>query len=188
MSTVSERALRGIDTMMLRALRAGLAGAQDVVDDVAVVTDVDGIPESRAVMLSIAAIACRIVAIVYFEPDEYTQAHFARLHRVDADAMSESALLDALAESGNVICGALNRDLGPVLTHVGMSTPRFVDRDSARHLGLLPHAHVRHYTALLNQQSRFHASLCVCPYEPLDFEPPVVAEVVEETAGELELF
>jgi hypothetical protein len=100
--------------------------------------------------------------------------------------LDDGAFLDALSESGNLACGTFNRDLGQVFTHLGMSTPAIVDSQCARHLGLLRHAHQRHYVIELNAQLQFHATLCVCPYTPLDFDLNPLVDLAE--AGELEMF
>jgi hypothetical protein len=126
------------------------------------------------------------MVLIYFSPDEATRAHFARARRVSPAELGEQAFIDAISECANLCCGTFNRELGRVYPHIGMSTPNIMDRRCAQHLSLMEYGHLQHFVVRLNQRHDFHASLCVCEYEDLDFEVPPSAE--PESTGELEFF
>ena len=184
--TLSARAIASLDGMAMNGLRVALAGRADEVTRLAAVPDLADVADTRAVMLSVALVECRMVLFIYFSPNDATRAHFAALHGKNLSELDEQAFLDALSECGNIACGTMNRDLGQVFTHLGMSTPALVDSQCARHLGLLRHAYPRHYALELNAHTVFHATLCICPYAPLDFS--FESQVETASSGELEMF
>jgi len=184
--TLTPRTLASLDKLAMNGLKTGLAGSSDEVTKLEVRPDMQAMPHSRAVMLSVALVECRMVLFIHYGQDDTCRAHFARMQGRQLSELGDGAFLDALSESGNLACGTFNRDLGQVFTHLGMSTPAIVDSQCARHLGLLRHAHQRHYVIELNAQLQFHATLCVCPYTPLDFDLNPLVDLAE--AGELEMF
>lgn len=184
--TLSPRTVASLDKLAMHGLKAGFAGRTAEVTQLTVMPDMNGMPHTRSVMLSVALIECRMVMFIHYGQDATYRAHFATMLDKDLSELDDRAFLDALSEAGNVACGTFNRDLGRVFTHLGMSTPAMVDSQCARHLGLLRHAHQRHYVIELNAQLRFHATLCVCPYTALDFELDPSEDLAD--AGELEMF
>jgi hypothetical protein len=63
-----------------------------------------------------------------------------------------------------------------------------LERNCADHLTILNAGLVKHFKVTINNANLFHASMCVCDYDTLDFaySPPAAEEVVAE--GELEFF
>jgi len=183
---ISASARQGFDQMLRHGLRSALAGPQDSVTDIAPVAGLDDIAESRSVMLSVSSYRFRLMLFVHFEPDAATREHFARMHGVTPEQMAGQAFNDAIGECGNMACGTVNRELGRLFAHVGMSTPHVIDRHSLRHLHLLRHGHLSHARMTLNGHQPFHGTLAVCAYGDLDFQPPADEQV--EVAGELEMF
>ncbi len=185
---VSAAARDGLDVLLQQALRSSLipSGCQAAFE---VLHDIGHVQEKKMVVLTISSYLFRLVVMFHFTADAATRAHFARLHGVSASEMSEQALLDAIAECGNLCCGIFNRELGRYFPHLGMSTPNVIDRQCAAYLQKLNCAHIRHFAIELvdlPESPRFHVSLCVSAYAPLDFA--VAAEEQVDTTGELELF
>ncbi len=183
---ISNSARHAFDQLLRQGLRSALAGPQDSVTDIAAVAGLDDIAESRAVILSLSSYSFRLMMFVHFDPDDATREHFARLHGVTPEEMAGQAFNDVIGECGNMACGALNRELGRVYPHLGMSTPHVLDRHSLTHLHLLQYDHLSHARLTLNGSTRFHGSLAVCAHDTLDFEAP--AEEQAEVCGELEMF
>jgi len=183
---ISNSARQGFDQLLRQGLRSAFTGPQDSVTDIAPVAGLGDIAETRAVILSVSSYRFRLMMFVHFEPDDATREHFARLHGVTPEQMTGQAFNDAIGECGNMACGALNRELGRVFPHVGMSTPNVLDRHSLSHLHLLRHNHLSHARLTLNGSTHFHASLAVCAFDKIDFE--AAAEEQAEVCGELEMF
>ena len=183
---LSSRTVASLDKLAMHGLKTCFAGRTAEVTKLTVLPDMKGMPHTRSVMLSVALVECRMVMFIHYGQDAACRAHFATMLDKDLSQLDDRAFLDAVSEAGNVACGTFNRDLGRVFTHLGMSTPAMVDSQCARHLGLLRHAHQRHYVIELNARVQFHATLCVCPYTPLDFELDPLDDLAD--AGELEMF
>jgi hypothetical protein len=183
---ISARTTAGLDRVMLDGLRSSLVVGQDEVSELAAVGDSAVFKETDLVILSVSLMRTRMLFVLYFTPDRTTREHVATRARRAVDELSEQDLLDAVAESANLICGALSRELGCVFPQIGMSTPNFLKRGSADHLGLLKPGYLQHYRLVLNGWLSFHASLCVIEREDLDFE--LVATEQAADSGELEMF
>lgn len=184
--TLSPRAVASLDKMALQALKVAFAGRTAELSKLMVLPDINGMPHMRSVMLTVALVECRMVMFIHYGQDAAYRAHFATMLDMELPQLDDRTFLDAMSEAGNVACGTFNRDLGRVFTHLGMSTPAMVDSQCARHLGLLRHAHPRHYVIELDARVHFYATLCVCPYTPLDFDLEPLVDLAE--AGELEMF
>lgn len=183
---ISARAREGFDSIVERSLRDGLAAGDDASAQSVRLESIDEIPESRAVMLSVASYTFRLMLFLHFEPDDRTRAHFARRLSVDAAELTDQAFLDAVSEAGNMVCGTLNRELGRVFPHIGMSTPHMLDRECLLHIGRLRVGHQRHVRLTLAGETSFHATLYVSDYAAIDFDAP--AEEHTAASGELEMF
>lgn len=197
---ITDRAKTSLDLLMQQALRGGLAGPAGPCR-VEPVATLEKIRQKRMVVLTVSSYQFRLLAILHFRDDAATRAFFAGGASAGdgagesgepARAMDERTFLDLVGERGNMICGALNRELGRHFLHVGMSTPNVIDRESMRYVSLLGCGLERHYRLALPDGLEMHASLCVTAYGQVDFHvdpPPADAEAAEEAgAGELELF
>ena len=182
---LTQSAKDGFDTLLTQSLKSGMApsGAQV---EVSVLADDAVIPEKKMVVLTVSSYLFRLMAMFYFTPDAATRAHFARLNNIDEAEMSEQTFMDAIAESGNLCCGILNRDLGNFFPHIGMSTPNVIDSNCAAYLQTLNCQHVRHFAVDMDGAPRFHVTLSVSAYADIDFA--VSAEELGSDTGELELF
>lgn len=183
---ISNSARQGFDQLLHQGLLSALSSPDDGVTNLAPVASMDDITESLAVMLSVSSYRFRLIVWVHFEPDTSTREHFARLHGVTLEQMSGQAFTDVVVEYGNMVCGAVNRQLGQIFPGVAMSTPHVLDRNSLAHLQSLQHSHLSHARLTLNGNARFHGSLSVLAYDTLDFEAPVVEQT--EVSGEIEFF
>ncbi|WP_034292890.1 hypothetical protein [Herbaspirillum sp. RV1423] len=182
---LTQSAKDGFDTLLTQSLKSSLApsGTQACVS---VVPDRADIPEKKMVVLTVSSYLFRLMVMFYFTPDAVTRAHFARLNNIDEAEMSEQSFMDAIAESGNLCCGILNRDLGNFFPHIGMSTPNVIDSNCAAYLQTLNCQHIRHFAVDIEQSPRFHVTLCVSAYADIDFT--VSADELGSDTGELELF
>jgi len=183
---ITERAKASFDRLLLSSLRSGMpvGGASVSVEPVATL---DKIKDKKIVILTVSTYLFRAMAILYFKPDAATRAYFNRNAQEGAPALGDEEFYDRVSECGNVVCGALNRDLGPFFPHVGMSTPNIIDKDCMQYVDLLGCSFVKHYRVVLAGELALHASLCVTDYGLVDFHVDPAAEVEVDT-GELEMF
>lgn len=183
---ISHSARQAFDQLLHQGLLSALTHPGDGFTDIVPVPSMDDITESLAVMLLVSSYHFRLIVWVHFEPDTATHEHFARLHGVTLEHMSGQAFTDVVNECGNMVCGAINRQLGQIFPGVAMSTPHVLDRNSLAHLQSLQHSHLSHARLTLNGSARFHGSLSVLAYDSLDFKAPAIEET--EVSGELEMF
>src|SRR5450830_657264 len=184
---LSQSAKDGFDILLMQSLKSGLAPS-DSSAEVALLPpeQVGVIEDSQIVVLTVSSYLFRLMVMFYFTPNTATRAHFARINNVDEAEMSEQTFMDAIAESGNLCCGILNRDLGNFFPHIGMSTPNVIDKNCAAYLQKLNSQHIQHFAIDMDGSPRFHVSLCVSAYADIDFS--VSAEELGSDTGELELF
>ena len=141
--TLSAQAKTSFESIASAALARSLAPEGES----AQVEFVDELPrrmkEKKAVVLSIASDRFRLVLALLCRLDAEGKAHFARLNRVDPDDWTDQAFQDAVSECGNIIVGAMNRDVGRYFPNVGMSTPNLLDREALGYLDALGPGHRR---------------------------------------------
>jgi hypothetical protein len=183
---ITERAKASFDRLLVSSLKSGMpvGGASVYVESV---KELDGIKEKKIVILTVSSYLFRAMAILYFKPDAATRAYFNRNAEEGAPALSDEEFYDRVSECGNVVVGALNRDLGASFPHVGMSTPNIIDRDCMRYVDLLGCNLTKHYKIVLAGELTLYASLCVADYGLVDFHVDPAVEVEVDT-GELEMF
>jgi hypothetical protein len=184
-ASLTPRARASLDRMMMLGLRQSLAA--DRPD-----ADIRLSPEStrqgctQMVMLSIASYGFRIVTALQFDESPATRAHMAGLRRQTGQDMGHQEFIDALCESGNMCCGAINRELGAFYDHLGLSTPQILDVRSLPHLEELGAQHLSHFRIDLGDGLQLHANLCAQAYEPMDFDWQMPEQ--PEATGLLEMF
>jgi hypothetical protein len=183
---ISQPAREGFDHLLTRALRASLTSSDEQPCDINVIANLDDIAPTTMVVLTVSSYLFRLIVMLHFSPDQATREHVGRVNKIASEAMNDQSFHDAIAECGNICCGILNRDLGPIFPHIGMSTPNIIDTRCAAYLDMLNCGHIQHFEVNIEQTPMFHVSLCVCDYADLDF----VIDVNEAGAdtGELELF
>ena len=189
---ISDNAKAALNQWFIRALESSFGPQYDgscVVELVPADAPTHG---TRAVMLTMSSYTFRVFTVIYFTPDPTTLAYFSSRVGADAEGMTEQLFDDAICESANMCCGALNRELGQVYDHIGLSTPNILDARSADHLAQLRSGHLQKFRLLHNGVALFHAGICVCDFVDMDFSAAAVAaqssaaDSVE--SGELELF
>ena len=186
---ISNSAKAGFDQLFMVALKGALVAADGDRCDVAQIESQAGIKETQLVMLTSSSYVFRVFMLIYFQPNAQTREHFARRNRTTAADMSDAVFMDAICETGNMCCGAFNRDLSRVYPHVGLSTPNVLDARCAENLASLKAGHVRHFQVDINHNTLFHASLCVSEYADLDFSVDWLHTSDDSVgSGELELF
>jgi hypothetical protein len=183
---ISQPAREGFDHFLTRALQASLVASDDQPCEIRVISDLDAIEASTTVVLTISSYLFRLIVMIHFSADQSTREHVARINKIAPEEMSEQSFHDAIAECGNICCGILNRDLGAIFPHIGMSTPNIIDTRCTAYLDMLDSGHIQHFEVSIEQAPMFHVSMCVCDYADLDF----AVDVNEASAdtGELELF
>lgn len=185
---LSERAKSSLDALLRRAWAASMRAEGDSASAEIVGSLPPKLKEKHAVVLTIASYSARIVVAMYFKLDAQTRSHFERLNRAEPGSFDEQRLIDALNECGNICAGALNRSLGEVFPHIGMSTPNLLSREAMAYVEALGPCHSRHFE-LQGLGQPYFASLFVRSYAPLDFhvELPDADEAAADT-GEMEMF
>lgn len=183
---ITERAKASFDRLLASSLRSGMpvGGASVSVEPL---KELGKIKEKKIVILTVSSYLFRAMAILYFKPDAATRAYFNRSADAGAPALGDEEFYDRVSECGNVVVGALNRDLGAYFPHVGMSTPNIIDKDCMQYVGLLGCDLVKHYKVVLDGELTMYASLCVADYGTVDFHVDPAVEVEVDT-GELEMF
>ncbi|HEY4318155.1 MAG TPA: hypothetical protein VGN04_11165 [Herbaspirillum sp.] len=183
---ISQSAREGFDHLLTRALRASLTVSEEQACDINVIPGLDLAESSTMVVLTVSSYLFRLIVMLHFSSDQGTRDHVAGVNKIAPEEMSEQSFHDAIAECGNICCGILNRDLGPIFPHIGMSTPNMIDTRCAAYLDMLDGGHIQHFEVNIEQAPMFRVSLCVCDYADLDF----VIDVDDAGAetGELELF
>ena len=182
---LSQSAKDGFDLLLTQSLKNSIVPTGIEAQISTLPASVD-FPEKQMVVLTVSSYLFRLMVMFYFSPDAATRGHFARLNNIDEEEMSEQTFMDAIAESGNLCCGILNRDLGNFFPHIGMSTPNVIDKNCAAYLQKLNSQHIQHFAVDMDGSPRFHVSLCVSAYADIDFN--VSAEELGSDTGELELF
>jgi hypothetical protein len=183
---ISQQAREGFDHLLTRALQASLVASDDQPCDISIINNLDFREASTMVVLTVSSYLFRLIVMIHFSPNQLTREHVARINKIDMEEMSEQSFQDAIAECGNICCGILNRDLGAIFPHIGMSTPNIIDTRCAAYLDMLDCGHIQHFEVNIEQAPMFRVSMCVCEYADLDF----VIDVNDAGAetGELELF
>lgn len=185
---ISPSARQGFEALLVKSLQKSLAVVDG--DQIEVTEEFDnrGFLETHVVILTSASYVFRVMVLIYFNTDSATQTHFARCSGTDVNAHNPQAFIDAMCETANMCCGGLNRELVQFYPHIGLSTPNILERRCADHIHVLDAGLLKHFAVHVNGSPLFHASLCVCDYDTLDFH---YTPFVQENAvidGELELF
>jgi hypothetical protein len=177
---ISDRAKDGIRRIFLKAAAARLAPRPgDACRIEPLPPDKTGnTPEEHIVILTISSLSFRLLVILHVDETPATRACFA----------GEAAVpfREAFYEIANLCGGAINQELQRYFPDLGMSTPYTLGGRCIDFLGALKPAYLSRHAISINESVRMSATLCLCAYAPVDFAYD--DKVVEETAGELELF
>jgi hypothetical protein len=134
---------------------------------------------ANVIVLTISSIEFRLLLIFHFEENQGMRDYFVK----DAE---QGSLREALLETGNLFCGAMNQELLHYFPDLGMSTPYVLSARCVPHLEALRPDYLSSYAITIDHSVQLAATICVCANAPLDFVADMNA--VEESSGELELF
>ena len=138
----------------------------------------------RVVMLSIATFRCRLHVLIHHGLQPGLQTVFAPV--ADEAPQAQVPLADRLAEYGNLVCGAINRELGCSWHYAGMSTPSHLTGEVLDHTALLRDQHQLHALVSVDGQRLLGASLFIGSHAPFEFQRS--EDLAAPAAGELEFF
>jgi hypothetical protein len=180
---ITDNARRSIETIFAQAARARLpATGGDGCEIIAIDPNERGETLGpRALVLTIASIAFRLLFVLHFHDDENTRQYY-----VGAD--SSRTLSEVLTETGNLCCGYINQQLVAHFPDLGMSTPYELSSRCVDYLDELKPDHVWAYDLLVGGVARLSATLCICAKAQLDFHAVAATEEETQSEGELELF
>jgi hypothetical protein len=119
------------------------------------------------------------MTIFHVADNEANRAYF-----VPAD--STLTLHEGFAETANLCCGALNRELSSVFRHLAMSIPYVLRAQCIEHLPQLKSEYTRELTVTINSSVKVGVTLSMYCSAPVEI--PAQLSTVQETSGELELF
>lgn len=178
---ISERAMQGIDEILIRAVRSRLVLHPDDRCEFALtrLQDASGLSAQDFVVLTISSIGFRMLTMVHIDDNEQTRRYYGR-------GSPELAFMDIFFEVANLFCGAMNQELVSYFPDLGMSTPYYLDGRCASHVSGLKPAYLASYAITINDDVRLTASVCVCAHLPLDFK--LADNQPVQATGELELF
>ncbi len=178
---ITPQAKNSFERIFQKAARSRLPQASDDTCDIVPLaqSDIGATPAANAIVLTISSITFRLLLVFHFEEDEGTRNYFLK----DAEAGS---LREALLETGNLCCGAMNQELLSHFPDLGMSTPYVLSARCLPHLEELKPDYLSSYAIPIQDSVRLAATICVCATAPIDFEADLSA--VTESSGELELF
>ena len=185
---ISQNASAGFEALLVQSLKKAMTVLPDDHCEVVAVTATDAFSGSSVVVLTSSSYVFRVMVLIYFSADMPTKTHFSRRQGILPEELNEQAFIDAICESANMCSGGFNRELGRFFPHIGLSTPNILERRCADHISALKAGLVRHFQVTVNGAILFHASMCVCDYDTLDFayHPDTLSDAVGE--GELEFF
>jgi len=187
---LTNSAKNAIDQWFMTAIRQSLAIQEEASCEVHFEDAQPELVQSKVVMLTSASYMFRVFSLIYFDVDAKTRQYFAKRTRLRGEDMTHQQFIDAICECANMCAGSLNRELGKVYRHIGLSTPNILEAHSARHLDSLQSGYLRHYRIQIDGVNLFRASVCVCEFEDMDFSAPPPALAMEDglESGELEMF
>jgi hypothetical protein len=183
---ISQQARAGFDHLLSRALKTSLSAFDDSSCTVETVASLRQDQATTIVVLTVSSYLFRLMVMLHFSSDAATMEHVAQVHKIAREDINEQSFHDALSECGNICCGILNRDLGAIFPHIGMSTPNMIDTRCAAYLGSLNCGHIQHFDVSVDDVPLLQVSLCVSDYADLDFV--VDTNEAEAETGELEFF
>jgi hypothetical protein len=140
-------------------------------------------------VLTIAALEFRIVTLFDFRLDAASGNWFANLLGQEGRPLAGHALLDAMAEYVNMVCGAANRLISDDRRRTGMSTPFPLEPASRAQIQCIGTEQTLTLQVHSPQGMRYELLLCLCSTTTshVEFELTRLTST-ESVGGELELF
>jgi hypothetical protein len=134
------------------------------------------------VVLTISSMRFRLLLLLRFSGDAGTHAYYTR-------GEESASLRDALLETGNLCCGAINQDLVKHFPDLGMSTPYLLSGPSLQHIGSLQADYRADFDVAIGEApAQLGITVCMFASGTIDFTVSETAETEEADDGGLELF
>jgi hypothetical protein len=178
---ITPQAQSSFERIFQKAAQSRLPQAIDDTCDIVPLALADTGAKSAAsvIVLTISSIEFRLLLIFHFEESQEMRDYFLK------DA-GQGSLREALLETGNLCCGAMNQELLHYFPDLGMSTPYVLSARCLPHLDELRPDYLSSYAITIDHSVQLAATICVCANAPIDFAADM--NVVEASSGELELF
>jgi hypothetical protein len=178
---ITPQAKDSFERIFQKAARSRLPQA---IDDSCVIaplaqSDIKATSAANVIILTISSIEFRLLLVFHFEEDEGMRDYFVK-------NAEQGSLREALLETGNLCCGAMNQEMLHHFPDLGMSTPYVLSARCLPHLEGLKPDYLSSYAITINESVGLAATICVCANAPIDFVADM--STVEESSGELELF
>ena len=151
-------------------------------------SQLDNTPNEEFFVLTVSSQLFRIIVLVHFTNNESSRSFVSDALKIGQNGMSDLQLYDFLGELGNSFCGALKRDLGKTVPHLGMSTPNVLSKDCLKYMQSLKIDHEMHASAEVDGNILFCASAYLSADQALHYEIKSNHEQEETDSGELEFF
>jgi len=181
---VSPQSRQSLERLLRRAVQSRLILQPD---DNWTMTRSDAEPGAAAtsdtvVVLTISSMRFRLLLLLRFSGDAGTHAYYTR-------GDEAASLRDALLETGNLCCGAINQDLVKHFPDLGMSTPYLLSGPSLQHIGSLQADYRADFdVAIGDAPAQLGITACMFASGMIDFTVSETVETEEADDGGLELF
>jgi hypothetical protein len=121
----------------------------------------------------------RLLTIFSVPDSEANRAYFI-------PAGSELTIHEGFAEVANLCCGALNREISNIYSHLAMSVPSRLSSECLGHLTVLAPAFISRSLISINGTVQVGVTLCMCCTAPVEI--PALTVAAEQASGALEMF
>jgi hypothetical protein len=186
---ISQDAKKSFQSLLSHSFVDSLTTEKDNEWEVSSINDISEIAEQELFMLTISSYRFRIFLLFYFTKSEALEEYVSGALHLPRQELENERFYDFLGEVGNKFCGAIKRELGHHLPHMGMSTPNRLNIESIPYISDINFDFKSHIKAESTNNIVFHSSLCVMMDGELDFRIQDDWNKKEEAeAGELELF
>jgi hypothetical protein len=178
---LSEQSRQNLIEVFERAARASLLRSEEHSWDISRDAAAASLPSSSAPLLVITTSSYRFRLLTVFNvPDsEANRDYFV-------PQGSGLNIHEGFAELANLCCGALNREVATIYTHLAMSVPSRLSSECLSFLAELKPAFTSRFTISINAAVRIGVTLCMCCSAPVEIPARVAA--TEQATGELEMF
>lgn len=137
-------------------------------------------------LMTLSSSVFKCLGVFYLNENEEALRSFHRMSSTTLESFGKLEFRDAFLEFCNLCFGTLNRDLHQYFPYLGMSTPYFLQQESAQFFHTLKPGFSKDYRIIIDSRLTLYASLHVCDYGGVDFTASY-ADTNEDT-GALELF
>ena len=187
---ITARTIAAIQSAFEQAVRENTRGSTEAIKITAFPPSLPSEQNGRQLfVLTIAALEFRIIALFDFRLDAASANWFARLLGQEGRPLAGHALLDAMAEYVNMVCGAANRLISDDRRRTGMSTPFPLEPASRAQIQCIGTEQTLSLQVLSPQGVGYELLLCLCSTTTANVEFELAQQPsAESVGGELELF